>query len=126
MIIRTVTIPRAFTLIELLVTIATCAILAGLAFPSLTAARARSRTAVCLNNLHQLSVAWTLYSADYGERLASNIGGGYGGSTPEYACWVYGVVSYKWKNNTSSESNILTGFESIGPYSKSAKPLSIW
>jgi prepilin-type N-terminal cleavage/methylation domain-containing protein/prepilin-type processing-associated H-X9-DG protein len=52
---------RAFTLIELLVVIAIIAVLMGILMPSLRAARESARGAVCLSNLRQLSVAWTLY-----------------------------------------------------------------
>lgn len=62
----------AFTLIELLLVIAIIAILAALLLPALTMGPLKSRQIACANNLKQLAIASSLYTADNEGRLAEN------------------------------------------------------
>ena len=64
---------RAFTLIELLLVIAIIAILAAMLFPVLSAAKARSQEAACLNNLKQLVACVLVYADDNGSKYTDNL-----------------------------------------------------
>lgn len=56
---------------ELLVVITIIALLAALLLPALTAAKAKAKKMICLSNLKQLAVAWTVYHGDNNGRIAS-------------------------------------------------------
>ncbi|MAX25621.1 MAG: hypothetical protein CMJ19_14070 [Phycisphaeraceae bacterium] len=56
---------KAFTLIELLVVISIIALLISILLPALKAAREAARQTQCGNNLHQLSIAQTMYAGDF-------------------------------------------------------------
>jgi prepilin-type N-terminal cleavage/methylation domain-containing protein len=60
---------RGFTLIEILVVVAIVAMLISILLPSLSLAREHGRRAVCLSNLHQSGIGFSLYSADFKQYL---------------------------------------------------------
>lgn len=77
---------RGFTLIELLVVIAIVATLIAILLPALSGARRAGRDAVCLSNLRQIGLGWTMYLNDFkkfpvppGESSSASIRFGWGG-----------------------------------------------
>src|SRR4051812_11007223 len=62
----------AFTLVELLVVVAVIAILASLLLPALGKAKAQGRLVECINNKHQLGMAWHMYTMDNDDKLVPN------------------------------------------------------
>ncbi len=64
---------RGFTIVELLVTLAIVAILMGLLFPGLRAARAGAQRIQCSSNLRQIGVALYLYALHNDEQLPATV-----------------------------------------------------
>ncbi len=62
-----------FTLIELLVVIAVIAILAAILFPVFATPHEKARSASCLSNTKQISLAYAIYNQEYDEGFPSTV-----------------------------------------------------
>jgi prepilin-type N-terminal cleavage/methylation domain-containing protein len=83
----------AFTLVELLVVLAIIGILAAMLLPSLAAAKRSAQGAQCVNNNHQMVLAWALYAQDNRDLLPSNEDGVDGLGI--FTNWVAGTMHNK-------------------------------
>jgi prepilin-type N-terminal cleavage/methylation domain-containing protein/prepilin-type processing-associated H-X9-DG protein len=110
---------KGFTLIELLVVIAIIAILAALLLPTLAKAKAKGLQVACLNNLHQLQVAWQAYLNDNNEVLPANSAAGTASTLGTYGipgAWVLGNAQMD-SDLTNIESGTLFPYTpNVGTY----------
>jgi prepilin-type N-terminal cleavage/methylation domain-containing protein/prepilin-type processing-associated H-X9-DG protein len=65
---------KAFTLIELLVVIAIIALLMSILMPALSKAKEQANAAVCMSNMHQLGLSWSMYVDDNDGRFTEELG----------------------------------------------------
>ncbi len=102
----------AFTLVELLVVLAVIAILAALLLPVLGNSKAKAQSAVCVNNLKQLKLAWLLYADDNSDLLVNNHG------VPESLArrqtWANNVQD--WEASDDNTNLVYLTDSKLGPY----------
>lgn len=112
--------PRhGFTLTELLVVLATLAVLAAMLLPALAGTQPRSKAYRCLNNMRQLTLAWTLYASENNEQLVINSDPGVYGSyffegSPS---WVTGILNWSTAaENTNTAYLVSDAYSLLGGY----------
>jgi prepilin-type N-terminal cleavage/methylation domain-containing protein/prepilin-type processing-associated H-X9-DG protein len=95
-----------FTLIELLVVISIIAILAALLLPVLSKSKASAQGIACLNNLRQLTLAWTMYVHDNNNRLPySDSENGIANDPTAPFTWVTGLLDFDPTNPSNWDIN---------------------
>jgi prepilin-type N-terminal cleavage/methylation domain-containing protein/prepilin-type processing-associated H-X9-DG protein len=78
---------RGFTLVELLVVISIISMLMSITLPSLNKAREAGKRIVCASNMRQLTLGWTMYSMENGDKLC-NPGTAWNTAGSEQDYWV--------------------------------------
>lgn len=108
-----------FTLIELLVVIAVIAILAGLLLPALSKAKSKAQSIGCLNNIRQLSFAWSLYEDDHNNCYVNNFG--IDETRQARQNWVNNVLS--WDSSEENTNNVYLMNGKLAPYVNDSVPV---
>jgi len=107
---------RGFTLIELLVVMATIAVLASLLLPALGRAKGRAHRTVCLGNLRQLTLCWTLYADDNDQWLVGNREYTNPETADRTASWIFGDLALRPRDATNT---VLIELGQLFPYNSS-------
>jgi len=107
---------EGFTLIELLVVIAIIAVLMAILMPALNRVREQGKRAACLNNLHQLTLAWILYADDNDDNLVNGDTGEYS-VHPDETPWV--LKDWRTEDMDVKRNAILDG--ALFPYCRDLK-----
>lgn len=99
---------HAFTLIELLVVISIIALLVAILLPALSAAREAGKSAACLSNLRQISIALAAYATENRDLLPPSYGG-FSGTYPS------GWVATQKKFNEALEPYVTADPGEVNP-----------
>jgi prepilin-type N-terminal cleavage/methylation domain-containing protein/prepilin-type processing-associated H-X9-DG protein len=108
---------HGFTLVELLVVVAIIATLAALLLPTLSRAKSKTQGVQCLNNLKQMTVAWTAYALDHQEKVVMNWGDQ---AVEDWQSWVRGNLCLDrdspWFPISESTNLLLLQRSPLAPY----------
>ena len=107
----------AFTLIELLVVIAIIAILAGLLLPVLSRAKEKGKTAMCINNLHQIHMAASLYADDYNDHFFYSADDAGNPALPNGGQWTINPRSLVTENVFPPGADLANAYWGLGYFS---------
>ncbi len=104
---------NAFTLIELLVVITIIAILAAILFPVFAQAKEAAKKTACISNVKQISLAYTMYVADYDDICPPEY------IIDQYAPTLTGIIIINWHSSYDLQSEFDSKGGYLYPYLKS-------
>jgi prepilin-type N-terminal cleavage/methylation domain-containing protein/prepilin-type processing-associated H-X9-DG protein len=102
----------AFTLVEMLVVIVVIGILAALLLPVVSLGKAKAQAIACSSQIKQLTLAWTLYAGDHGDRLVNNHG--INETLARRQNWVNGIEDWQTSEGNTNLATLTTGL--LGPF----------
>ena len=99
---------NGFTLLELLVVIGISAFFISVLAPAFARTRINTKTVRCLNNLRQVTRAWSMYAADNSDRVANNFGVADTDQeiqTGSFGNWANNIMSWGTSGSIEDRSN---------------------